>query len=819
MPSSKSAPVVDQMDKKCAEAPNLEDILGSSQNLLERKNSLPVTSEEETLDANKIQDNKFALLLPTFKTTLKLLLVFGNTDLSCDALKRAAEKVGFEVTLCSTYDSAFEEYQSKQHDLVIIDSRSSKHLDHEALCRSIRNMKGNQHTPLIAVVKKSTYERDEGGIVSLLQCGFNRCIIESTSVTSCVNEIVQLKISDVKPMAIRATSQALYAALDKCNSLVIITDENYKCQYANLVIEKFLGIRQEEIVGKHIADQIIYDPIQLNAISSSLLRSKEWYGPLNLKKKTQEGIQATCRAISIACSGRLPTHFVMILDLFIPQETGVLAQPRGSVHSLRRGSNEARMSSDYLRRTSIAKLVSMPLEAPFTRIVSLIDQARDLSGPNVQITQLLDKAEDILRCSELYSPQLREDYRIKPEEPIVSDLITALLNKQPQPTLAPTSRRSSNDSAIYRPSRGSSYKVSSALNELLDTGLNWEFEIFRLEEMTKRRPLQHLGMHLFAHFDVANTLNCDEKILNNWLTIIEAHYHTENTYHNSTHAADVMQATAVFLEKGRIKSIMEPLDEVICLVAAAAHDVDHPGKSSAFLANCDSHLAILYNDTTILESHHAALMFKLTLGDERVNIFKNLDRDTYKIARHNIIDMILATEMTKHFEHLAKFVNVFCTKTTDDSPEEEDQDFVSFTNPENITLIKRMLIKCSDVSNPTRPFRLYLEWARRIAEEYFQQTDDEKTKGLPIVMPMFDRNTCSVPKSQIGFVDYIINDMFEAWNAFIDMPEIVTYMRQNYIRWKEFDESGLTTLADIRTIQNNVLMAPANIPPKSTKKE
>lgn len=51
-------------------------------------------------------------------------------------------------------------------------------------------------------------------------------------------------------------------------------------------------------------------------------------------------------------------------------------------------------------------------------------------------------------------------------------------------------------------------------------------------------------------------------------------------------------------------------------------------------------------------------------GDDRVNIFKNLDRETYKLARHNVIDMILATEMTKHFEHLAKFVNVFCTRTS-----------------------------------------------------------------------------------------------------------------------------------------------------------
>ena len=34
-------------------------------------------------------------------------------------------------------------------------------------------------------------------------------------------------------------------------------------------------------------------------------------------------------------------------------------------------------------------------------------------------------------------------------------------------------------------------------------------------------------------------------------------------------------------------------------------------------------------------------------------------RDDYRAMRHTVIDMILATEMTKHFEHLSKFVN--CT--------------------------------------------------------------------------------------------------------------------------------------------------------------
>ena len=70
-------------------------------------------------------------------------------------------------------------------------------------------------------------------------------------------------------------------------------------------------------------------------------------------------------------------------------------------------------------------------------------------------------------------------------------------------------------------------------------------------------------------------------------------------------------------------------------------------------------LALLYNDMCVLESHHAATTFRLTLSDEKINIFRNLDRDMYKLVRSIVVDMILATEMTRHFEHLAKFVSVF----------------------------------------------------------------------------------------------------------------------------------------------------------------
>lgn len=32
-------------------------------------------------------------------------------------------------------------------------------------------------------------------------------------------------------------------------------------------------------------------------------------------------------------------------------------------------------------------------------------------------------------------------------------------------------------------------------------------------------------------------------------------------------------------------------------------------------------------------------------------------------------------------------------------------------------------------------------------------------------MPQFDRQTCSIPKSQIGFTDYFVSDMFDAWDG------------------------------------------------------
>lgn len=76
---------------------------------------------------------------------------------------------------------------------------------------------------------------------------------------------------------------------------------------------------------------------------------------------------------------------------------------------------------------------------------------------------------------------------------------------------------------------------------------------------------------------------------------------------------------------------LDPIDEVAALIAATVHDVDHPGRTNSFLCNAGSELAILYNDTAVLESHHAALAFQITTRDDKCNIFKNIERYTISI--------------------------------------------------------------------------------------------------------------------------------------------------------------------------------------------
>ena len=103
------------------------------------------------------------------------------------------------------------------------------------------------------------------------------------------------------------------------------------------------------------------------------------------------------------------------------------------------------------------------------------------------------------------------------------------------------------------------------------------------------------------------------------------------------------------------------LETLAAVFSAAIHDVDHPGLTNQYLINTGSELALMYNDESVLENHHLAVAFKLLQHQSR-DIFQNLSKKQKQVVRKMIIDMVLATDMSKHMSLLAELKTMVETK-------------------------------------------------------------------------------------------------------------------------------------------------------------
>ncbi|XP_068954826.1 high affinity cAMP-specific and IBMX-insensitive 3',5'-cyclic phosphodiesterase 8A isoform X1 [Petaurus breviceps papuanus] len=745
---------------------------------------------------------------------LQVLLVFTKEDNQSNGFCWACEKAGFKCSLAKNPQSALESFLEKHHDIIIIDHRHSRQLDAVALCRSIRTTKSSENTVIVGVVRRG--EREEASIMPLIAAGFTRRYIENCNIMACYNELIQLEFGEVRSQLKLRACNSIFTALEKSQEAIEIKSEDHIIQYVNPAFEMAMGYQTGELLGKELTEVPLNEKKAdfLDTINSCIKIGKEWQGIYYAKKKNGDNIQQNVKIIPVIGQGGKIRHYVSISrvcnDINKVEKTCERVQAESQTDNQccrhkdrRKGSLDVRSTtsrgsdgSSQRRHSSMARIHSMTIEAPITKVINIINAAQE-SSP-MPVAEALDRVLEILRTTELYSPQLGT----KDDDPHASDLVGGLMSDG--------LRRLSGNEYIFSSKQlhqvPSNFISPISLNDIppriaqaMENEEYWDFNIFELEAATHKRPLVYLGLKIFARFGICEFLNCSESTLRSWLHIIEANYHSSNSYHNSTHSADVLHATAYFLSKERVKQTLDPIDEVAALIAATVHDVDHPGRTNSFLCNAGSELAILYNDTAVLESHHAALAFQLTIRDEKCNIFKNMERNEYRTLRQAIIDMVLATEMTKHFEHVNKFVNSInkpLATLEENGANTGDGELVKsvLTSPENRILIKRMLIKCADVSNPCRPLEQCIEWAGRISEEYFAQTDEEKRQDLPVVMPVFDRNTCSIPKSQISFIDYFITDMFDAWDAFADLPNLMQHLDNNFKYWKGLDEKQLRSL-------------------------
>lgn len=283
----------------------------------------------------------------------------------------------------------------------------------------------------------------------------------------------------------------------------------------------------------------------------------------------------------------------------------------------------------------------------------------------------------------------------------------------------------------------------------------WGMDVIKVAEFSNNRALTCVTYTILQERNLLKTFNIPAQTLLTYLTHLEDHYHRDNPYHNAEHAADVTQSTHVLLNAQALENVFTDLEILAAIFACAIHDVDHPGLTNQYLINTGSELAVMYNDESVLENHHLAVAFKL-LQEENCDIFMNLSRKQRQTLRKMTIDMVLATDMSKHMSLLADLKTMVETKKVAGSG------VLLLDNYTDRIQVLQNMVHCSDLGNPTKPLDIYQKWVNRLMKEFFHQGDMERERNLDI-SAMCDRHTATVEKSQVGFIDYIVHPLWETW--------------------------------------------------------
>lgn len=242
----------------------------------------------------------------------------------------------------------------------------------------------------------------------------------------------------------------------------------------------------------------------------------------------------------------------------------------------------------------------------------------------------------------------------------------------------------------------------------------WEFDALDKSD----EDLTAVCVRIFQEMHVIEQFDIDEKKLRKWLQKVRAQYN-KNPFHNFRHAVTVLHTTYLMLTTVATDFITE-VELLAMLIAALCHDLDHNGLTNAFHVNSRSELALVYNDKSVLENHHAHITFEILL-EKSCNIVENLEETEFKRLREIIINCILNTDMATHHTQLAKLEEINRLGGFSGLAENADQRL----------FVLSVLLHTSDLYTSIKPFDTAKRWAQRLQKEYNNQVC-ARSKGVEV---------------------------------------------------------------------------------------
>uniref|UniRef100_A0A674DBB0 Phosphodiesterase n=1 Tax=Salmo trutta TaxID=8032 RepID=A0A674DBB0_SALTR len=302
---------------------------------------------------------------------------------------------------------------------------------------------------------------------------------------------------------------------------------------------------------------------------------------------------------------------------------------------------------------------------------------------------------------------------------------------------------------------------------------NWSFDVFVLHEASSEHALKFLVYELLTRYDLINRFRIPVSSLVSFVEALEVGYSKHrNPYHNLIHAADVTQTAHYLMLHTGIMHWLTELDILAMVFAAAIHDFEHTGTTNNFHIQTRSEVAVLYNDRSVLENHHVSAAYRLMQEDE-MNILINLSKDDWRELRTLVIEMVMSTDMSCHFQQIKSMRN-------------------ALQQPEGVDKAKALslMLHAADISHPAKAWKLHYRWTQALMEEFFRQGDKEVELGLPF-SPLCDRKATMIAQSQIGFIDFIVEPTF---SVLVDTTEkIITPLIEDTLK---SHDTGVLSMVD-----------------------
>lgn len=319
---------------------------------------------------------------------------------------------------------------------------------------------------------------------------------------------------------------------------------------------------------------------------------------------------------------------------------------------------------------------------------------------------------------------------------------------------------------------------------------NWGWDVLDIDEA---EVLKKSVVVMFDELNLDGQWAIPSKKLNSFINAVEGKYR-DVPFHNLKHGIAVAQSAFYFVAVTEVGQCLTSLQAFALLVSALCHDVDHPGHTNAFEVNSDSDLALIYNDTSVLENHHCATA-SMVMREEENNILLGLERGEYREFRSVMCSAILSTDMSTHFNLLGRFRDAIHMEGGWNPEQSADK-----------LLLIDIVLHSADLSNPVRPWELCKKWSLLVGEEFNSQVAKEKARGLPFLPFMLSDSEESKAKQETSFIEFIIEPMWKDVVEFLpEMSFALDYIDENKAKWKEIarkNSSRPTSRGSIRSLKS-----------------